>query len=467
MTMKTIFPMTRVHEPLRVDVEIQNGKVVDAMVGATLFRGFENMMVGRDPCDAALFTQRICGICSSAHATAATLAMQQAFDVLPTPNGQHLMNLIFAADIIQNHIRHFYVLAIYDYIKGPNMPPYTPRPEGDYRLPQKLNEELLAHTKEGMLKAMRAHEMLAIFGAKIPMQQTILPTGVTEQATVDRLSAYEGILRELTEWVEKVYLYDVAVLTDYYKDYYSIGSTWGNMLSYGMFPQAITGKREYLPGVIFEKGKVQPLDVSKIGEEIRHSWYHDEILTRNPGEGTTVPDRNKADAYSWIKSPRYAGTAFEGGALARAWISGEYWRGTGVMDRIAARAQETLKICQLAQEWLAQIVLGGPTLLKYTPPMQGEGVGLTDAMRGALGHWIKIKDGKIVHYQIVTPTAWNFSPRDNQGKPGPVEVALLGTPVANPEDLVEIGRVIRSFDPCFTCAVHMIDAPENIPIIVV
>ena len=467
MTMKTIFPMTRVHEPLRVDVDIQNGQVVDAMVGATLFRGFESIMIGRDPRDAALFTQRICGICSSAHAIAATLAMQQAFNVLPTPNGQFLMNLIFAADIIQNHIRHFYLLAIYDYIKGPNMPPYIPRLEGDYRLPQKLNEELLAHAKEGMLKAMQAHEMLAIFGSKIPMQQTILPTGVTEQATADRLSAYTSILHELTEWVEKVYLYDVSVLTDYYKDYYTIGNTRGNMLSYGMFPQPITGKREYSSGIILGKGRVQPLDINKIGEDIRHSWYHDDILTRNPREGTTVPDRNKADAYSWIKAPRYEGAAFEGGPLARAWISGEYRRGTSVMDRIVARAQETLKICQLAQEWLAQIVLGGPTLSKYTPTMQGEGIGLTDAMRGGLGHWIKINDGKIVHYQIVTPTSWNFSPRDNQGNPGPAEEALLGTSVANPEDLIEIGRIIRSFDPCFTCAVHMIDAPENKPVFIV
>ncbi|GMA97783.1 nickel-dependent hydrogenase large subunit [Pelosinus sp. IPA-1] len=463
MTKKVIFPMTRVHEPLRVDVDIQNGKVVDATVGATLFRGFEIMMIGRDPRDAALLTQRICGICSSAHAVTATFAMQQAFGLSPTLNGQHIINLIFAADIIQNQIRHFYVLAIYDYLKGPNMPPYTPRLEGDYRLPKKLTDELMAHTKEGMLKAMRAHEMLAIFGAKIPMQQTILVTGVTEQASADRISAYLGILQELTDWVENVYLYDVAVLADYYKDYYTIGSTKGNMISYGMFPQPITGKREFPSGVIFEKGKVQPLDTSKIGEDIKHSWYQDDQETRNPIEGKTVPDRNKAEAYSWIKSPRYEGYAFEGGPLARAWISGEYQRGTGVMDRIITRARETLKICRMAQDWISQLVPGGPTLSKYAVPMQGEGAGLTDAMRGPLGHWIKIKDSKIVHYQIVTPTAWTFSPRDNQGKRGPVEESLLDTPVANTEDLIEIGRVIRSFDPCFTCAVHMIDAPEHKP----
>lgn len=467
MTKKTIFPVSRVHEPLRVDVEIQNGRVTEATVGATLFRGFENIMIGRDPRDAALLTQRICGICSSAHAVSASLALQQAFGVTPTPNGQHLMNLIFAADIIQNHIRHFYLLAAYDYVKGPNMPPYAPHPEGDYRLPPKLNEELIAHIKEGMLKAMQTHEMLAVFGAKIPMQQTILVTGVTEQATVDRISTYRSILHELTEWVKNIYLYDVAVLSDYYKDYYDIGTTKGNMLSYGMFPHPVTGKREYPSGIILEKGKPQPLITDKISEDIKYSWYQDDIQARNPKDGRTIPDRDKAEAYSWIKAPRYNGNAFEGGALVRAWINGEYQRGTGVMDRIITRARETLKICQLADDWLSQLIPGGPTYSHYTSPMEGEGTGLTDAMRGALGHWLRIKDGKIDHYQIVTPTSWTFSPRDNRNQPGPVEEALIGTPIANTEDLVEIGRIIRSFDPCFTCAVHMLDAPDASPAMVI
>ncbi len=463
MTKKTLFPVSRVHEPLRVDVEIENNQVVDATVSATLFRGFENMMIGRDPRDAALFTQRICGICSSAHAVAASLALQQAYNLQTTPNGQHLTNLIFAADMIQNHIRHFYILAIYDYVKGPNMPPYTPRPKGDYRLPEHRNVELLAHIKEGMLKAMQAHEMLAIFGAKIPMQQTILVTGVTEQATVDRINAYKSILQELMEWVKNVYLYDVAVLADYYKDYYTIGTTKGNMISYGMFPQPVTGVREYAPGIMFAKGEIQSLDIRKIGEDITHSWYQDDMITQKPQEGTTVPDRNKADAYSWIKAPRYAGQAFEGGTLARAWLRGKYQRGTGVMDRLITRAQETLEICQLAEKWLAQLTPGGPTHTPYTSVLEGEGIGLTDAMRGGLGHWLRIRDHKIDHYQIITPTTWTFSPRDKQGQPGPAEEALLGTSVADAEDLVEVGRIIRSFDPCFTCAVHMMDAPENSP----
>lgn len=219
MARKTIFPVTRVHEPLRVDVEVEGGRVVDAWVGSHLFRGFEPIMAGRDPRDAALFLQRICGICSSAHAIAASMAQQQAFQVTPTPNGQLMTNLIFAADIIQNHLRHFYALAFYDYVRGPDYSPYAPRPRGDLRLPLKVNAELQEHGMRGARMAARAHEMLAIFGAKAPHQQTIMATGVTEQAATERIMAYQGILGELKDFISNVHIPDVLTIGEYYKDY--------------------------------------------------------------------------------------------------------------------------------------------------------------------------------------------------------------------------------------------------------
>jgi Ni,Fe-hydrogenase I large subunit len=121
MTRKTIFPLTRIHEPIRIDVEIEGGRVTDAWISSQLFRGWEQMLVGRDVEDAILFTQRICGICSSAHAVAASIALQQATGLAPTANGQHLTNLILAADIIQNHLRHFYFLSLPDYAAGPDI----------------------------------------------------------------------------------------------------------------------------------------------------------------------------------------------------------------------------------------------------------------------------------------------------------------------------------------------------------
>lgn len=457
MAVQTIFPVTRIHEPLRIDVEVQNGRIVDAWLGAHLFRGIESMLTGRDPRDAALFTQRICGICSSAHAVVASMAQQQAFGVVPTPTGQHLINLIFAADIIQNHLRHFYILVLYDYVKGPDMPPYTPRPQSDFRLPPKVNDELLQHAKEALLKSIRAHEAMAVFGAKAPMQQTIMPTGVTEQASVERLMAYSSILQELTEWVETIFINDVMIIADYYKDYYNIGAGYGNLMSYGMFQAPLTGERALKPGLIVNHGQLAELDVNHIGEEIRYSWYKDDQERRIPQEGRTIPNRDRAEAYSWVKAPRYQDMPVEGGPLARGFINGDYQRGISVMDRLVARAKETLKICHLAQGWLSEIVPNTPSCQPFTPPDSGAGVGLTDAMRGALGHWMEFKHNKVIHYQIITPTTWNFSPRDNRGIRGPVEQALIGTPVANGANLIEAGRVLRSFDPCFTCAVHLLE----------
>lgn len=454
MTRKVIFPVTRVHEPLRVDVEIEGGRVVDAWVSSLLFRGFEPIMAGRDPRDASLFLQRICGICSTAHAIAAAMAQQEAFGVVPTPNGQLLTNLIFAADLIQNHLRHFYVLVLYDYVAGPAVPPFIPRPKGDFRLPPKTNDELSQHGVKGIEMAVRAHEMLAVFGAKAPHQQTIMASGVTEQATSERIMAYRAVLREIKHFVETVYLADVLTIAEYYKDYYDIGAGYGNLLSYGMFPQPATGRRAIGAGVVIGKNATENLDGGQITENIHYSWYRDDGETRHPGEGETQPDRDKAEAYSWIKAPRYRGLAFEGGPLARAWIDNDWRRGISVLDRIIARARETLKVCRLAEQWLDELAPGGPTLRPFEPPPQGAGVGLTDAMRGPLGHWFSYQEGKIRRYQIITPTTWNFSPRDASGKRGAAEEALIGTPVADPDSLIEVGRVVRSFDPCFTCAVH-------------
>lgn len=460
MTVKTIFPVTRIHEPLRVDVDVQGGRVVDAWVSGYLFRGFEIMLNGRDPRDVALFTQRICGICSSAHAVAAAMAQQRAFGVMPTPNGQLLTNLIFAADILQNHLRHFYVLVLYDYVRGPDMPPYTPRISGDYRLPARRNQDLLDHARTGVDMAARAHEMMAVFGSKAPHQQTIMASGVTERATAEHLAAYRSILQELTAWISQVHLADVMTLAEYYPDYYNIGGGYGHFLSYGLFPQLQTGKRAWDAGVVVNKGQTVPLDTAQITEDVKFAWYQDD-QARQPAAGITAPDRGKAEAYTWVKAPRYQGLPLESGPLARGWVNGHYRRGVSVMDRLVARAQEALQICRLAADWLQQVVPGAPTLKPYTLPADGEGEGLTDAMRGALGHWLRVQNGRVSHYQIVTPTVWNFSPRDSQGLRGPVEQALIGTSVADPDNLIEVGRVLRSFDPCFTCAAHVLAAPPD------
>ncbi|MBP2645651.1 MAG: Periplasmic [NiFeSe] hydrogenase large subunit [Firmicutes bacterium] len=453
MTRQVVFPVTRMHEPLRVEVEVQNGRVADAWISGTMFRGFEFMMVGRDPRDAVLFTQRICGICSSAHAVAGGLALEQAFGVQPTPDGQLLINLILAADFLQNHLRHFYLLAMLDYVTVDGMPPFAPQKNWDLRLPKAVSDTLVDHAKKAVQVSAKAHSMFALFGGKAPMQQTIIPTGVSHIIESDRIMAYSSMLKEVLAFIEEAYIADVLTIAQYYPDYYELGAGYGNLLSYGMFLEA--GERIFPAGVAIGKGAVAGLSLSDITESTHASWYGDQT-----GSGEMQLNPDKEGAYSWVKAPRYQGLAVEGGPLARGWISGEYHRGVSVMDRLVARAKESLKIAALAEKWLGKLAPGAPAFQVYTPPERGEGIGLTDSMRGALGHWLAYENGRITRYQIITPTGWNFSPRDEKGLRGPVEEALIGIPVKDPENLVEIGRVIRSFDPCFSCAVHAFEVPS-------
>jgi len=126
------------------------------------------------------------------------------------------------------------------------------------------------------------------------------------------------------------------------------------------------------------------------------------------------------------------------------------------MDRIRARALEAKLIGDLMLDWLERLEPDKPIFTPFAVPEKAEGTGLTGAMRGPLGHWLRIEKGRIAHYQIITPTAWNFSPRDNSGQKGPVEEALIGTPVEDENQPVEIGRVIRAFDVCSSCSAHVI-----------
>jgi hydrogenase large subunit len=136
-------------------------------------------------------------------------------------------------------------------------------------------------------------------------------------------------------------------------------------------------------------------------------------------------------------------------------VNGEYTHGVSVMDRHMARAEETLKIAQAMLPWVDQLKGGGPVYARSSVPSSASSYGLTEAPRGALGHWLRISGGKISRYMVITPTCWNASPRDSKGNLGPIEQALVKTPVENTDEPVEVMRVIHSFDPCLSCAVHV------------
>ncbi|MBO8169584.1 MAG: nickel-dependent hydrogenase large subunit [Thermoanaerobacteraceae bacterium] len=462
MVRKRIFPVTRIHEPLSIEVEIKNGAVTDAWCSSMLYRGFEQMMYNRDPRDAIWFTQRICGICSSAHAIAACYALQDAYGVTATPNGVLLQNIIFGADIIQNHLRHLYVLVMPDYVEGPDIPPFNPKPAIDYRLPKQINDQLMKHYWEAAELSARAHQLIAIFGAKAPHQQAIYPTGVSVAPDAGKIKAAQAIQQDLYDFAANKVQEDFEIIAHYYPEYLKIGRGYGNLMSFGMFPHPDNSELQIKGGLYLDSNKkVEKLNPKYIRESVAAAWYREPVSGGKPLKETTIPQNNKPDAYSWTKAPRYQDQPVESGPLARWWINGKYRRGISAMDRLLARAFELKYVCEKVGQWLEQLRPGQPSIQPYETKKEGLGVGLTDAMRGALGHWMEIHEGRIKHYQIITPTAWNLSPRDEKNRRGPAEEALIGTPVENVKSAHEIGRVIRSFDPCLACAVHLIETDKN------
>ncbi|MCX7712726.1 MAG: nickel-dependent hydrogenase large subunit, partial [Chthoniobacterales bacterium] len=211
----------------------------------------------------------------------------------------------------------------------------------------------------------------------------------------------------------------------------------------------------------------------RITEDVAYSWFRSSSGL-HPSRGETQPDPHKPNAYSWVKAPRYNGEPMEVGSLARLLIAqaqnhepatsalNSFLQKTGhtlqemvsVMGRHAARAIESLLLVDALERWINNLVPDEPPCVEFTIPDRCEGMGLTEAARGALGHWIVVEDRKIARYQCVVPTTWNCSPKDDRGKRGPVEEALIGTPVANEASPIEAVRVVRSFDPCLACAVH-------------
>ncbi len=455
-------PVTRIEGHLKIEVEVEGGKVVEARSSGTLFRGIELILRGQDPRDAQEIVQRICGVCPIGHATAAALALDDAFGIEPPHNGRIIRNLILGSNYIQSHILHFYHLAALDYVKGPdNIPPLAPRYEGDYRLPDAVNNAAVNHYLQALEMRKKAHEMLAIFGGRMPGQRAIVPGGVTETVDAEKIVHFKYRLAELIDFIDNVYVPDVLALAEAYSDWFEIGKGCKNLLAYGAFPVDDDGNLFFKRGV-FTEGIEDELDPGKITEEVKYSWYNDDTGGTKPTESVITPEPNKAGAYSWLKAPRYDGKVHEVGPLARMWISkdpkvrslGE--KAFSVMGRHAARALECQKLAHAMAEWVMQLEPGKPTCTPHKVPNKAEGMGLTEAARGALGHWIKIEGGRIAKYNAVVPTTWNGGPRDSKGQPGPIEQALVGTPVKDPNNPIEIVRVVRSFDPCIACAVHII-----------
>ncbi|MEW6556740.1 MAG: nickel-dependent hydrogenase large subunit [Elusimicrobiota bacterium] len=489
MSKIVIDPVTRIEGHLKIEAIIDNGIVKDANSSGTLFRGFEIILKNRDPRDASQITQRICGVCPICHATASSLALDSAFgiDDKITDNGRIIRNLILGSNFLQSHILHFYHLAALDFVKSPDIPPFIPRYEGDYRFSEKENAELTQHYLKALEIRRKAHEMLAIFGGKMPHNVGIIAGGVTEKPTTDKITNFLWRLNEIREFIDNVYIPDIIAVAKKYSDYFRIGAGCKNYLVYGVFD--LDGKEKDLlkRNRLIKSGRVSAdlrcdiVDSLKITEDVKHSWYDDSQSHKQPAQEETIPKYGKKDGYSWIKSPRYADMVYEVGPLARMLVNYVSWDETvkklvdsvltefkakpdvlfSVLGRHAARALETKYVADNMANWILQLKPAEPVYTDYNIPEESEGMGLTEAPRGALGHWIKIKEGRIENYQCVVPTTWNASPKDDKDQPGPIEQAIIGTKINDENNPFEIVRIVRSFDPCLACAVHLVDLRGN------
>ena len=459
----TIDPVTRIEGHLEIEVTVDEvesvQQVVEAKSAGTMFRGFEMIMLGRDPRDATQYTQRICGVCPVSHAMASCMNLEDAFGVTPPDNGRILRNLVLGANFIQSHVLHFYHLSVLDYVNTTGLldaSPWIPRYVTADMATGSTASDLVSHYLTALEIRRKAHQMGALFGGKLPCTGSFVVGGCTEVVTAERVADFRTLLTEIRSFIDNVYVPDAYTLAGLFPSYYSLGTGYGNLLAFGVFNLNASGTSKLFDGGRYTEGTPGTVDPASIKEWVDYSWYTSACGNQNPANGVTEPDADKIGAYSWMKAPRYLDKPHELGPLARMWINGEYTNGVSALDRIVARALETKKIADAMDGWLNELTPGNPVYQASSIPTTASGMGLTEAPRGALGHWIDIDTLVVSRYQVVTPTNWNASPKDSFNQPGPIESALVGVPVADMSQPVEVLRVVHSFDPCLACAVHMV-----------
>ncbi len=440
---------------MEIEAIIEKNAVTEAKTEGLLFRGFEKMLEGRSPFDAVYFTQRICGICSTAHSVASSMALEDALGIAVSEQGRYLRDIIHACEFLQNHIRHFYQYTVPDYIKLPQENPLFETDHNDFRLPKAKNHLIVQHYFDSLEISRSAHEMLAVLGGKAPHNHGVFIGGATSEATIENISSMRSIADKIRSFIISTMIPDAYAIAEYYPEYFNNGRGYGNLLTYGCFDGYEKLGTLYVDPLVYIDGSVQNLNPRWITENIHSSWYRAKSETYTPDQETPEPDIKKVGAYSWVKAPRYGGVPCEVGPLARMWLSGEYQNGISTMDRTLARVLEAKKLTEIILTLINNLISGVSVQKEYAVPQSAFGAGLTDTTRGALGHWVWIENGVIAQYQIITPSTWNLSTRGKDMLPGPCEKALIGTVIENTDNPVEIGRIIRTFDPCVSCATHV------------
>jgi len=477
----TFSPFTRVEGDLKIELQVGNGRVSKALTCGTLYRGFEDILRGRSPLDAIVITCRICGQCGASHSAAASAALGKVFGTVPPPNGVLCANIIQAVEMVLNHLTHFYLSFAVD-IAGP---PY------DVSLTNRFASIKGISFRSTISARSRLLALLGIFAGKWPNTLAIQPGGVTKPISAAELAKADSILAEfirfleeqvfgcnLADWLSLKSLSDVEawlsdnkhansdigvfIHTSLKHGFLNLGRGPGRFLSGGELSSHNGGAPFFNSG--YYDGSLHLLNETQITEHITYSWYEsdsNEIPSLQKSRVYVKP--SKEVAYSWCKAPRYAGKSAEVGPIARMVINGDHLAldlvkiaGSNVFSRVLTRLHEMVKLTVQIREWLYSIEPDKPFYVREEVS-DGSAFAFVPAPRGMLGHWVDIENGRINHYEIITPTCWNFSPRDSSGQPGPAEEALVGTEVDEGTHYKSIAHIVRSFDPCLFCSVHLLD----------
>ncbi|MCP1213178.1 nickel-dependent hydrogenase large subunit [Acetobacter okinawensis] len=479
-------PFNRVEGDLEVRLDVVGHQVERAWVNAPLFRGIERVLEGRSPMDALVIAPRICGICSVSQSHAAALALGGVMGMVPTYNGQLATNLILATENLADHLTHFHLFFMPDFAR----PDY----EGRHWY-SRVHERFAALRGSAVRNILQtralALHVMGILAGHWPHTLAIQPGGLSRGVEKQECARLWGILggvraaleetlygtrledvtaleapEDLWQWEGKQNGSDFGLFLQIARDLslQKSGRSYDRFLSFGAYPgfESDSTQRHWRSG-IFESGSLRALNIHDVREDHAFSHMAETVQPLPPFEGTTEPQMRDDTAYTWCKAPRMAGQPCETGALARQLMAGQPLvrglvaeGGGNVLSRVVARLIEVARLVPLMEQWVRALQPGAPWCHAQPNAVpDGRSIGMTEAARGALGHWLCVEKGVISRYQIIAPTTWNFSPRDRAGVEGPLEYALRGATVrAGEQTPLSVQHIVRSFDPCMACTVH-------------
>lgn len=479
MVTKTVVfsPFARLEGDLQIKVEIEDGRIARSQAAGTLYRGFEPMLRGRDPLDAIAITCRVCGQCGVAHSAASAAAIRALTGMTMPANGYLCNSMVLATETVLSHLAQFYLSFAPDLAgpayDDPAMERFRPSEGSSFSGALRAREEILG--------------ILGLFAGKWPNTLAIQPGGTTRPVDASELRRARGMLDEFIEFIEQQVIgcdlerwlalrnasdldrwlgeggpaaSDVGwfIAFSLRNGLDRIGAWPARFISSGGWPGP-AGQPLMHPG--FHDGHEAQFDPARIVEHVKYSWYDPQEGGVHPFDGQTDPAPERKEAYSWAKAPRYGSQPAEAGPLARMVNDRDELvldlmnrHGPSAFVRELARLHEVMRLLRQIGVWLSEVDPEEPFCAETPRAASGQGAGVVEAPRGTLGHWVRTEEGKIRNYQIVTPTGWNLSPRDSEDRPGPLEAALVGTPVPDPERPVAMSYVVKSFDPCLFCTVH-------------